>query len=253
MPTTQLHVAPIEPRAPPPSRWNVWSIGAMVWPLAVAHATPRQTSSPPRVTMNEGMRPKATRKPANAPMTAPRRSPPARVTIQVSGWSNPHRAGSHSAWASAMAMPTTASTDPTDRSMLRVTMTSTIPVAMIPTEAVCTDRFHRFRAVRNVPPDRMWNPTQMTASATSIPSSRVSTSVARSNEPAERISRGSSTSLIGPLSASAIASHPARRDGAPRPRGHRGRGASSGSVQIVAVTRRPTPTPRSLPGRPPRR
>ena len=195
MPTTQLHVAPIEPRAPPPIRWNVWSIGAMVWPLAVAHATPRHTSSPPRVTMNEGMRPKATRKPWKPPMSAPRTRPPARVTTQVSGWSKPQMSGSHSAWARPMTMPTTASTDPTERSMLRVTMTSTIPVAMMPTAAVWTDRFHRLRAVRNVPPDRMWKPTQMTASATSIPSSRVSTSVARSSEPAERISRGSSTSL----------------------------------------------------------
>ena len=51
-----------------------------------------------------------------------------------------------------MAMPTAAITAPTDRSMLRVTMISTIPVAMIATTAVCTDRFHRFRGVRNVWP-----------------------------------------------------------------------------------------------------
>ncbi len=46
----------------------------------------------------------------------------------------------------------------------------------------------------------------MTASATSIPNSRVSISVARSSDPAERTSRGSSTSSIGRVSASVIAS-----------------------------------------------
>ena len=85
------------------------------------------------------------------------------MTTQVSGWSKPQMSGSHSAWASPITIPTTASTDPTERSMLRVTMTSTIPVAMIPTAAVWTERFHRLRAVRNVPPERMWNPTQMIA------------------------------------------------------------------------------------------
>ena len=32
-------------------------------------------------------------------------------------------------------------------------MTSTIPVAMIATAEVWTERFHRLRAVRKVPPD----------------------------------------------------------------------------------------------------
>ena len=39
--------------------------------------------------------------------------------------------------------------------MLRETMTSTIPVAMIATEEVCTERFQRFRGVRKVPPEMM--------------------------------------------------------------------------------------------------
>ncbi len=43
----------------------------------------------------------------------------------------------------AMTMPTTPTIEPTERSMLRETMTSTIPVAMIPTEEVCTERFHK--------------------------------------------------------------------------------------------------------------
>ncbi len=51
---TQLQKAPMLPREPPPSSWNVESIGAMVRPLAMAHAAPRHTSKPPRVTMNDG-------------------------------------------------------------------------------------------------------------------------------------------------------------------------------------------------------
>ena len=54
--------------------------------------------------------------------------------------------------------------------MLRETMTRTIPVAMIATEAVCTERFHRFLGVRNVPPDMKWNAVQITASAISMAS-----------------------------------------------------------------------------------
>ena len=46
--------------------------------------------------------------------------------------------------------------DPTDRSMLRDTMISTMPVAMIATAAVWTDRFHRLRGDRNRPPEQMW-------------------------------------------------------------------------------------------------
>ena len=41
--------------------------------------------------------------------------------------------------------------DPTERSMLRVTITSTMPVAMIPMEEVCTDRFQRLRGVKKAP------------------------------------------------------------------------------------------------------
>ena len=46
-----------------------------------------------------------------------------------------------------MIMPTKPSIEPTDRSMLRVTMTSTMPVAMMAIEEVCTDRFHKLRGV----------------------------------------------------------------------------------------------------------
>jgi hypothetical protein len=53
-PTTQLHVAPIAPSGPPPSRRKVVSIGATVRPLVIHQAAPRHTSSPPSVTMKAG-------------------------------------------------------------------------------------------------------------------------------------------------------------------------------------------------------
>ena len=63
--------------------------------------------------------------------------------------------------------------------MLRDTITRTIPVAMIAIDALWTDRFQRFRAVRNVPPETMLKLTQMTISAPIIPSMRVSISSER--------------------------------------------------------------------------
>jgi hypothetical protein len=53
-----------------------------------------------------------------------------------------------------MYMPVTPTMEPTDRSMLRVMMTRTMPVAMMPIEAVWTLRFQRLRGVRNVPSPR---------------------------------------------------------------------------------------------------
>ena len=61
--------------------------------------------------------------------------------------------------------------------MLRDTMIRTMPVAMIAIDALCTDRFHRLRAVRKSPPERMWNPTQMTPRPSNMPNRRVSISV----------------------------------------------------------------------------
>ena len=66
--------------------------------------------------------------------------------------------------------------------MLRDTMISTMPVAMMAIEVLCTDRFHRLRAVRKSPPDRMLNPIQMTARATIIPTMRVSISADASHD-----------------------------------------------------------------------
>ena len=60
-----------------------------------------------------------------------------------------------------MNMPVKPSVDPIDRSMLRDTMMRTMPVAMIATAALWTDRFHRLRGVRNRPSDTMLNTTQI--------------------------------------------------------------------------------------------
>ena len=50
-----------------------------------------------------------------------------------------------------MMVETKATIEPTDRSMWRMTMTSTMPVAMTAIDEVWTDRFQRLRGVRNRP------------------------------------------------------------------------------------------------------
>src|SRR5256885_4197653 len=81
---------------------------------------------------------------------------------------------------------------------------------MIAIEALWTDRFQRLRGLRNVPFDTRSNPTQMIASARTMPSSRVSTSrrlavartgasVARIESTAERTPAPGRPSAIGPL------------------------------------------------------
>ena len=108
-------------------------------------------------------------------------------------------------------MATAASIEPTDRSMLRVTMISTMPVAMMATTDVCTERFHRFRAVRNVPPESMWKRIHMTARAAIIPSRRVSISAMRKRLPIDRdpvrgvpTAPGSRGSVSGEVSCSPV-------------------------------------------------
>src|SRR5262245_58604511 len=66
--------------------------------------------------------------------------------------------------------------------MLRDTMIRTIPVAMIAIEVLWTDRFHRLRAVRKSPPDRMLKAIQMAIRAITMPSSRLSSSDSASTE-----------------------------------------------------------------------
>ena len=79
--------------------------------------------------------------------------PTARVMTQIQELPKPITGGSHSTWSMAITIPTVPTMEPTERSMLRETMTSTIPVAMIAIAEVWTERFHRLRGVMNVPPE----------------------------------------------------------------------------------------------------
>ena len=74
-----------------------------------------------------------------------------------------------------MAMKPT--TDPTDRSMLRDTITITIPVAMIATPVAWTASVTMFVGRMNVPPLRIWNVSRIRPRARSMPNSRRSISV----------------------------------------------------------------------------
>ena len=134
-------------------------------------------------------------------------------------------------------MPMKPSIEPTDRSMLRETMTSTMPVAMIAMDEVWTVRNHRFRGVRNLPPDRMWKPSQMTRSATTRPSSRASSSVAR-QEAANGVPRIQWTARVLVPGADAV-SHLGRLSGRsagiekrPAPRGPRSRAHECESTRL---------------------
>ena len=160
-PTIQLSVSPSDPRGPPPSSWKVVSSGAIVRPRASWNAAPRQISRPPRVTMNDGIPTYATRKPCMPPISAPTATP-ARTTMihrNVRSKPGPRMAGIHSVWRRPMTITTKTRIDPIDRSMLRDTMIRTMPVVMIATAADWTDRFHRFRGVRNRPSDKMLKAT----------------------------------------------------------------------------------------------
>ncbi len=90
------------------------------------------------MTMNEGTPPNATMKPCRPPMSAPSAMPTMSVTIHVYGFSNPspRLCGIQTAWSIAIVYPRKPSIDPTERSMFRETMISTIPVAMIPIDAL---------------------------------------------------------------------------------------------------------------------
>ncbi len=67
-----------------------------------------------------------------------------------------------------MTMPTKPSIEPTDRSILRVTMTSTMPVAITAIDdGLDRQRFQRLRGVRNSPPEM--NAEDRSRSATRAP------------------------------------------------------------------------------------
>ena len=83
--------------------------------------------------------------------------------------------------------------------MFLETMMRTIPVAMMAIEVLWTERFQRFRDVRKSPPDRMWNAIHIAASETTIPSSRVSSSVDDNVVRHDRVGGG-----VPPVSADAL-------------------------------------------------
>ena len=118
------------PAGPPPRSWNVVSSGAMVWPSASWKAKPRQTSRPPRVTMNDGTPMYATMKPCRPPISrAERRARrrPRRSRCTADRDPSPRVFGIHSACNRAMNMAVKTTIDPIDRSMLRDTMIRTMP------------------------------------------------------------------------------------------------------------------------------
>ena len=123
---------PSDPNDPPPIREKVSSSGAIVLPPATRNAAPRQTSRPPSVTMKDGMPRKAISTPWKAPISVPIAMPKMTVMIQIDGWPMPRAGASHSTCNSPMYIPTIPMIEPTDRSMFRVMITRTIPVAMIP-------------------------------------------------------------------------------------------------------------------------
>ena len=88
-----------------------------------------------------------------------------------------------------MAMSPTS--DPTDRSMLRETMTRTMPVAMIAMPAAWTAIVIMFVGWMSAPPLRMLNVTRITTRATSMPNSRRSISVC-ANRPGIEVRAGGS-------------------------------------------------------------
>ncbi len=85
-------------------------------------------------------------------------------------------------------MPTS---DPTDRSMLRETMISTMPVAMIAIPAACTASVVMLPGAMILPPLRMWNTSRIAARAISMPNKRRSISVCASIPRIDRRAGGS--------------------------------------------------------------
>ncbi len=67
--------------------------------------------------------------------------------------------------------------DPTDRSMFRDTMTRTMPVAMIATPEACTASVIMLVGWKNLPPLRMLKVSRIAPRATSMPKRRRSISV----------------------------------------------------------------------------
>ena len=116
--------------------------------------------------------------PWNAPNAAPTATPTASTMAQRNGVSGPSPISvSQLACSCAMNMATNPTSEPTDRSMLRDTMTRTMPVAMTAIPAAWTPSVTMLTGRRNVPPLMKWKPIRMIARAASIPNRRRSISV----------------------------------------------------------------------------
>ena len=82
-----------------------------------------------------------------APIPVPTRSPNAMVIGRIAGLPKPKIGGRKRVCRTAMM----ASIEPTDKSILRETITKTMPVAMMPTDTVCTATLKILRGVMNLP------------------------------------------------------------------------------------------------------
>ena len=71
-----------------------------------------------------------------APIAQPTHSASTTLMIQIVGWLRPMNCGSSSTWVTPTMVETNAMIEPTERSMWRMTMISTMPVAMTATDEV---------------------------------------------------------------------------------------------------------------------
>ena len=96
----------------------------------------------------------------------------------ISGWPNssPIAFGSQSVWVIAITAEQVASSAPTDRSICRVTMMNTMPVAMIATLTVWIVRLKMLRGVRKRPSVSTLKTRQTAMKAPIMPSRRRSIS-----------------------------------------------------------------------------
>ena len=98
----------------------------------------------------------------------------------------------------------TPTTDPTDRSMLRETMTSTIPVAMIAMPDAWTASVIMLFGWISFPPLAMWKTSRITARASTMPNSRRSISVWASRPRIDGRAGGSTCPGTGAASATFV-------------------------------------------------
>src|SRR2546430_677473 len=171
---------------------NDWGSGWMVLAFVNTSTMPRAMPSMPSVTMNGGRLAYATRAPLTSPAATATASP-ARI---ASGIGTPWKS------SSAATQPDSPSTDPTDRSIPAVRMTSSWPIAMMPKMATWRARLDRLLAVRNWSDPSVSAPNRISRT-TMPPASRPNTSpkvITRSSRGAAvsvpRSSRGAAVSVL---------------------------------------------------------